>query len=612
MVKQLTLSLVLVTSFAQAQYFHHWYNRSLVPANASNETFYDGIRTRNNYGAANPNNYYNIGYGATFLSPVGAITTDEARFVRTSKTGAAVAVNTGTSFADVNTAIFHNTYGHAICEINNGLGTGGYLAVGNVSSNFATGSVVPGGSDGLFYKVNNAGNPTARFRFDSNGGADFFTDIIASTQFANTYYVCGYTHRNTYDDAIVMSIQANGTVNWFKTYQFDPTWTAASGPTANCRAYGLAEDAATGNIFVVGYIQDFVPAPAVFNAGLFFKLSPAGIVLCAQAHNSPNVDHQYHDIIQKSNGDLAICGFTSSSSTPGSTFNHIWLTEMNTACGMINTFMYDHVAAAGLINESKGYSIKERQNTNGAFEYYIAGPDINNTAGGGIFVSVNKISAGAGNAPIAWYDYPAQQAILLDDNYCVDYANAGNTSPGLRIFSNTVSPVVTNPFNDCVMIKSYFNGANCTNLCPNNILIQSILPITIATLPDSVKTVYKRKALVANITNYTFGVVCSQAAIACGSNAREFNNELISPESDLEVFPNPAEDLITYSLYINQQGNYTISLIDITGRIVDVNDQFFLEGKQQSQLDLSGLAKGLYQLRITNGDQNWIKKIVIQ
>ncbi|MEO8150708.1 MAG: T9SS type A sorting domain-containing protein [Bacteroidia bacterium] len=610
MTKKLTLALVLAASLAQAQYYQHWYNRSLLPANSSNETFYDGMRTRVNYGGGNPTSYYHIGYGATIISPFGALLTDEARFVRTSKTGA-VTVNTGTSFADNNTIKYHLTYGHAICEINNGLGTGGYLAVGNVASNFINASSVPGGSDGLFYKVNNSGTPTSRYRFDANGGAEYFTDIIASNFTPGTYYVCGYAHYGNFENVIVMSIQVNGTVNWFKTYQFDPTWPVGAPASADCRAYGIAEDINTGNLMVVGYIHDQVPAPNTGTDGLVFVLNNAGVVQCAQSHHVFD-DDQYHDVKQKANGNFAICGFVTDG-TGATSFSHTWLSEMSITCGNFTSTRYDHLAGAGNINQSKGYSIIERLNTANINEYYIAGPDFSAT--GGMVASVNKITATGTNPPVAWYDYAGQSGSFSDDAYGIDFATAAITKPGLVLFSNTNVPVATAPFNDSYMLKAYFNGATCINRCPANILIQTPVAVAVTFLPNSISTVYKRKPLIAQVTNYTFGVICSQNNVACGSNARDNDAEELSDlndENNFVLYPNPAEDMINLALMVGDEGAYTVTVIDITGRTTLLADHYLSEGEQIIPVDLSGLAKGIYTMMVSSNNQTFTKKFVVK
>ena len=605
MKKNLTLALVLSATITQAQYFQNYFNRSVLPASSSNETFYDGIRTKSNYGGNNPQSYFNVGYGATLTTPFGFLTADEARFVRTNKAGNTISANVASKFADISPN-WYNAHGQAICEINNGSGTGGYLAVGNVADNNFNGAVVPGGSDGLFYKMNNAGVPSSRFRFDVNGGADYFTDIVASKFTPGTYYVCGYSQNSTgSSEAIVMSVLANGTVNWFRTYQFDPTWAVGSPATARCQANAIVEDMFSGNLMVVGSIRD----QGAFNGndGLVFSLTSAGAVVCAQQH-SVFIDDQYQDIIQKANGMFAITGFVGDGNFIPAAFYGIWLTEISPSCAVIASNRYVH-QIPGAFNQAKGYSIIERQNAALNYEYYIAGPDFNTAITNS---SINKISAMPGNAPVAWYNY-APQSGFVDDGYAIDYAPAVVTKPGLILFSNTNSTLALGPFNSSYMAKTYFNGTTCTNYNPNNILMVGPTPLVISPLPDSVYTTYVKKPLVFMNTTYINGVICTQNAVAGGSNAR-LNQDVaeISEENTFSIFPNPASDVLNINMNAAVEGSYTVDAIDITGRSTRLANQYFESGEQIVQIKTGTLAKGIYTLQIRNGSVIMIQKFIIQ
>lgn len=610
MKKILTISLLLIGTFAQAQYFQHWYNKSFVLANMDNESFYDGIRTQFNYSGGNPLTWFNVGYGATYITPVGAFVTSDARFVRTAKSGAPVNINHGTHFANSGTILWHNSFGKAICEINNGVGTGGYLAVGNVESNSITGSVVPGGSDGLFYKMNNAGTPSARYRFDLSGRADYFTDIISSKVNPGIYYVCGYSSTSTNEECIVMSILSNGTVNWFRRYQFDPTWAPGSPATARCRAYGIAEDINTGNLIVVGSFEDQIVPTVSGIDGLVFYLTPAGAVICAQSHDV-FIDDQYQDVVQTNNGGFAICGFAGDGPPPPpGAFYHLWLTEMSATCGVVTSTVYTH-GYLGALHESRGYALIERKNVNNTYEYFIAGPD-RDPGSGLIKSSINKINAGG--APVAWYDYAAQSGIA-NDGYGIDYSPAAATKPGVLLFSNTNSPAATSPFDDSYMIRTYFNGATCTSYCPNNSLIASTPPLLIANLPDSIKNTFNKKQLTSQTTNYVFGVICTQNAIGCGSNAREELNEIvleIPAENNMNIYPNPAADILNISINNSEEGFYTIEAIDITGRLTELSNEYLNKGEQVVQVDVSNMAKGMYTIILRNGNHVMTNKFVVQ
>lgn len=75
---------------------------------------------------------------------------------------------------------------------------------------------------------------------------------------------------------------------------------------------------------------------------------------------------------------------------------------------------------------------------------------------------------------------------------------------------------------------------------------------------------------------------------------------------DITVYPNPVTN---EKLFISSSGNLNkAALFDATGKIIRT---FLLKGLSNS-LDLSGIAKGVYQLRIFTGDSVHTEKIMIQ
>lgn len=80
-------------------------------------------------------------------------------------------------------------------------------------------------------------------------------------------------------------------------------------------------------------------------------------------------------------------------------------------------------------------------------------------------------------------------------------------------------------------------------------------------------------------------------------------------EASLDVFPNPASQQLNISLELSsQKGINTASLIDQTGRVVRTT-----ELDNMTQMDVSNLSPGLYQLRVFNTPLGLIetKKVLI-
>ena len=61
-----------------------------------------------------------------------------------------------------------------------------------------------------------------------------------------------------------------------------------------------------------------------------------------------------------------------------------------------------------------------------------------------------------------------------------------------------------------------------------------------------------------------------------------------------------------------KSGNYTIELIDMTGRSVFTTSKNLLSGADNSTINVSSYAKGIYLLRLKSDQGTAVKKIVVQ
>jgi len=81
---------------------------------------------------------------------------------------------------------------------------------------------------------------------------------------------------------------------------------------------------------------------------------------------------------------------------------------------------------------------------------------------------------------------------------------------------------------------------------------------------------------------------------------------------DLNVFPNPVNDLVNFEFNAKQNNITTIELTDMTGRIVASKVEFVTAGKHKSQLNVAQLKSGYYFVNITQNGQTAKHKLVIQ
>src|SRR6185295_1861594 len=274
--------IVLQSTLANAQYFQSYFNYDVAAANRANyrpEVLVDGLCTRQNYTAGDLDKYSNVGVGYTISAHMYDATaqSDELRFIKTTKTGSTVNQNYGYAFAKNGSTAWLHSAGHSICEIDNGLGTGGYIAVGLVASNSITGSTVPGGADALVTKITSGGAATNKYRFDF-GGADEFNCVIASQSDPGYFIACGTSKGTSHSKVIVMKFDAAMNPVWSKMYHFDPGFSN----TLNnfCIGKAIAEDPTTGELFVVGSYY-YNGDPTNQNA-LIMKLNPVGDIQFAR------------------------------------------------------------------------------------------------------------------------------------------------------------------------------------------------------------------------------------------------------------------------------------------------------------------------------------------
>ncbi len=91
----------------------------------------------------------------------------------------------------------------------------------------------------------------------------------------------------------------------------------------------------------------------------------------------------------------------------------------------------------------------------------------------------------------------------------------------------------------------------------------------------------------------------------CGLSNKDF--------SILKIFPNPVKDKLTIDLDINKKDQYRVDIFDQSGKQVKLSSIHFLEnGSRSIDLDLSKLPFGLYFIRISNSEDNYITSRIIK
>ena len=82
--------------------------------------------------------------------------------------------------------------------------------------------------------------------------------------------------------------------------------------------------------------------------------------------------------------------------------------------------------------------------------------------------------------------------------------------------------------------------------------------------------------------------------------------------ASFNAYPNPASDQVTVTFSSSNEENYSLRLMDVTGRTVLSNTNTSVVGENQYQLNLSSIARGIYMVVLQKGDATLQTKIVVQ
>ena len=80
---------------------------------------------------------------------------------------------------------------------------------------------------------------------------------------------------------------------------------------------------------------------------------------------------------------------------------------------------------------------------------------------------------------------------------------------------------------------------------------------------------------------------------------------------NIEVYPNPSNGLFTLNITTEQEENFVLSVRDVQGKLI-YEENLTVNGAHRDDLDLVGLAKGVYYLQIQNDQATKVEKLIIQ
>lgn len=594
----------LVMLSGKAQYFQRQQN-FIFTTQMREEEYVHGIRTYQNYSSANPNNFFWMGVGTSYNSNPALLAphnlTHRHRLTRFDRNGFQSG-NRATEFGTAGTPTnsgWYNSYGTSVAEVANTTGTGGFISVGRVESNpLYANATVPGRADALFVVHAASGSAVASFRFDFKSQWDEATCVRQSTFVPNTWLVCG----NSVDVSApfgrvwVARVDIAGNILWSQVATFLNT----AGNIRNAKVFSLCENPLTGFIYLAGTIDRGL-APSS-NHGLISAFTSFGGTLWSMEYGSPNATKEEFHVIRNTFDNQIVVGGFSDFGNPG-IFN-TWMLKANAGGGpVLWSNLLVSSMAVGSIEQSKCFDLQERYSVaNSAYEYYLGGPAYLST---GPVQHVFKTDVN-GNALSNWH----YNSMVNDNGFGLDVNDAGiASSKGVTLFTNITSTSPGAAMNSFIL-KSYFNGATCTNKCP---------AVTCPTLsypcpffpqvpmvnPGLLSFPVKRRSW-----NHSQQTLCNQASVACGSNARfsVLDDAEVFEESEsvgsLKLYPNPSSGNLYLKMVVDQSETYSIEAISILGkRVILSNETMFQAGENEILIDVSGLPSGQYLLRLKGSER---------
>ena len=92
--------------------------------------------------------------------------------------------------------------------------------------------------------------------------------------------------------------------------------------------------------------------------------------------------------------------------------------------------------------------------------------------------------------------------------------------------------------------------------------------------------------------------------VRCSAKEGNYNFEIVS------VIPNPTRDFAYLFFNSTDESEITIVTVDILGRQIATNKFFAHKGLNNSTIDLSEFSNGVYFIRLSNGEKQFIEKIM--
>jgi len=102
----------------------------------------------------------------------------------------------------------------------------------------------------------------------------------------------------------------------------------------------------------------------------------------------------------------------------------------------------------------------------------------------------------------------------------------------------------------------------------------------------------------------------TSVSIPCGSFVGVKDNK--ASQLDFSVFPNPSAGTFSVLLNADLAGEYTVNVIDVTGRIVETQAVKAKQGNNYVSFANKVLPAGAYAVEISSASSKTVKKLIVQ
>ncbi|MCW3103351.1 MAG: hypothetical protein JWO09_1791 [Bacteroidetes bacterium] len=296
--------------------------------------------------------------------------------------------------------------------------------------------------------------------------------------------------------------------------------------------------------------------------------------------------------------DTIQCGgsLTLDAGNPG--FTHLWY---DSSTGQTLTLYATNTVSVTVTNPATGcMSMDSITVTFNQYPIVNLGSDTAQCAGS---VTLN---AGNSGSTFAWSTSATTQTINVSSSgvYVVNVTNAGCTSADTVMVTINPLPVVGFPAIAPICLQG---GAIFLNATPAGGMFSGGAGLAASMFDPMVSGVGAHPVLYT----YTDANSCSNSVTQVINVADCTGIDEIEGLSGVTVYPNPTSGMFSIAMLNANFSELSISITDIQGKEVFSFSDKNIAGDYNKQIDLEGLAKGIYYIRLNSGEELKIKKLII-